>query len=149
MRLLKLEDNGEFSLTEYYGDEIPPYAILSHTWGPDRDEVTFKDLIEGAGKSKVGYQKIHFCNKQAAADNLQCFWVDTCSIHKRSSAELSESINFIFRWYHSASKCYVYLSDISIIAQSRTFSPPRRYGNQLSGKVDGSLEARHFKSICH
>ncbi|KAF2179725.1 hypothetical protein K469DRAFT_716079 [Zopfia rhizophila CBS 207.26] len=38
MRLLRRCDTGEFSLTEdIVGDEaIPPYAILSHTWGADR-----------------------------------------------------------------------------------------------------------------
>jgi hypothetical protein len=31
MRLLKLEENDEPSLTEFFGDNIPRYAILSHT----------------------------------------------------------------------------------------------------------------------
>jgi hypothetical protein len=64
MRLLKHEGNFKFSLTEYYGDETPPYAILSHTWGLDRDEATFRDLMDGTGVDKFGYQKICFCNKQ-------------------------------------------------------------------------------------
>jgi Heterokaryon incompatibility protein (HET) len=114
MRLLKLEDNGEFSLIEFIGNKIPRYAILSHTWGADGEEVTFKDLIKGTGKSKAGYQKIRFCGEQAATDGLQYLWVDTCCINKSSSAELSEAINSIFRWYHNAGKCYVYLSDVSI-----------------------------------
>ena len=114
MRLLKLKDDGEFSLIEFIGDKIPRYAILSHTWGADSEEVTFKDLVKGTSKSKAGYQKIRFCGEQAATDGLQYFWVDTCCINKSSSAELSEAINSMFRWYHYASKCYVYLSDVSI-----------------------------------
>ena len=114
MRLLKLKDDGEFSLIEFIGDKIPRYAILSHTWGADSEEVTFKDLMEGTGKGKAGYQKIRFCGEQAATDDLQYFWVDTCCIDKSSSAELSEAINSMFRWYHNAGKCYVYLSDVSI-----------------------------------
>ncbi|KAF2194001.1 HET-domain-containing protein, partial [Zopfia rhizophila CBS 207.26] len=74
----------------------------------------FKDLVEGTGKSKVGYGKIRFCGRQAANDGLQYFWVDTCCIDKSSSAELSEAINSMFRWYHDAAKCYVYLSDVSV-----------------------------------
>jgi hypothetical protein len=31
MRLLRLEDDGGFSLVEHVGGNIPPYAILSHT----------------------------------------------------------------------------------------------------------------------
>jgi hypothetical protein len=113
MRLLKLEDGGEFSLIEFIGDKIPRYAILSHTWEADDEEVTFKDLMKGTNKSKAGYQKIRFCGKQAATDKLQYFWMDTCCINKSSSAELSEAINSMFRWYRDANKCYVYLSDVS------------------------------------
>ena len=114
MRLLKLEDNGEFSLIEFVGNETPRYAILSHTWGADNEEATFKDLLEGTSKSKAGYEKIRFCKEQAANDGLQYFWVDTCCIDKSSSAELTEAINSMFRWYQDAAKCYVYLSDVLV-----------------------------------
>ncbi|KAF2194690.1 HET-domain-containing protein [Zopfia rhizophila CBS 207.26] len=114
MRLLKLKHDGDFSLMEFVGNQIPQYAILSHTWGADDEEVTFKDLAEGTGKSKAGYTKIRFCGKQAANDGLQYSWVDTCCIDKSSSAELPEAINSMFRWYRDAAKCYVYLSDVSI-----------------------------------
>ncbi|KAI9867269.1 MAG: hypothetical protein M1813_009547 [Trichoglossum hirsutum] len=114
MRLLRLEDDGEFSLVEFVGKNIPCYAVLSHTWGSDDEEVTFNDLVNGAGKSKAGYRKIRFCRKQAANDGLQFFWVDTCCIDKSSSAELSEAINSMFRWYQDATRCYVYLSDVSV-----------------------------------
>jgi Heterokaryon incompatibility protein (HET) len=114
MRLLQLEDDGEFSLVEYVGKNAPRYAILSHTWGVDHEEVTFRDLTEGTGKNKAGYRKLTFCAKQAAHDGLQFFWVDTCCIDKSSSAELSEAINSMFQWYHRADKCYVYLSVVSI-----------------------------------
>ncbi|OCK73382.1 HET-domain-containing protein [Lepidopterella palustris CBS 459.81] len=114
MRLLRLGDDGEFSLTKFVGNNIPRYAILSHTWGADNEEVTYKTLTDGTGKSKAGYAKIQFCGNQAAKDGLQYFWVDTCCIDKSSSAELSEAINSMFRWYYDAAKCYVYLSDVSI-----------------------------------
>ncbi|KAH8724797.1 heterokaryon incompatibility protein-domain-containing protein [Phaeosphaeriaceae sp. PMI808] len=113
MRLLQLQDDGGFSLVEHVGNNIPPYAILSHTWGSDNDEVTFRDLVEGRGKDKTGYRKLTFCGEQAAHDGLEYFWVDTCCIDKSSSAELSEVINSMFRWYRDAAKCYVYLSDMS------------------------------------
>ena len=105
MRLLWLDDDGEFSLVEYIGKGTPPYAILSHTWGADDEEVTFKDLAEGVDKSKAGYKKIRFCGRQAAEDGLQYFWVDTCCIDKSSSAELTEAINSMFRWYRDAARC--------------------------------------------
>jgi ankyrin repeat protein/Cdc6-like AAA superfamily ATPase len=113
MRLLQLNDDGEFSLVEYVGNNIPPYAILSHTWGADHDEVTFKDLTDITAREKKGYHKLTFCAEQARNDRLQHFWVDTCCIDKSSSAELAEAINSMFRWYRDAAKCYVYLSDVS------------------------------------
>ncbi|KAJ4295505.1 hypothetical protein N0V90_007518 [Kalmusia sp. IMI 367209] len=128
MRLLRLSDNGEFSLAEYVGKNVPPYAILSHTWGADDEEVTFKDLINGTGKTKVGYRKLTFCGTQAAKDHLTWFWVDTCCIDKSSSTELSEAINSMFQWYKDANKCYVYLPDVSIndfTSQQETFRMSR------------------------
>lgn len=113
MRLLKDQGYGDLRLVEVYDNNVPRYAILSHTWGPDDEEVNFKDLMEGTGKHKTGYKKIQFCRKQAAADGLQHFWVDTCCIDKSSSTELTEAINSMFRWYKNAAECYVYLSDVS------------------------------------
>jgi NACHT domain/Heterokaryon incompatibility protein (HET) len=113
MRLLEWKSDGDFSLTKDLIHDIPPYAILSHTWGADTEEVTFEDLTDGTSKSKAGYNKIRFCGEQARRDDLQYIWVDTCCIDKSSSAELTEAINSMFRWYREAAKCYVYLSDVS------------------------------------
>jgi len=112
MRLLKRNSAGEISLTEdYTGDHVPPYAILSHTWGSE--EVLFKELPDGTCKSKLGYKKIQFCAEQAWRDGLEFSWVDTCCIDKSNSVELQECINSMFRWYRNAAKCYVYLEDVS------------------------------------
>jgi hypothetical protein len=111
IRLLQYNNDGDFSLTEFFESNIPEYAILSHRWGAD--EVTFKDLIDGTSQSKAGYGKIQFCGGQARGDGLQYFWVDTCCIDKSSSTELAEAINSMFRWYRDATKCYVYLPDVS------------------------------------
>jgi hypothetical protein len=115
MRLLKRGYDGEFNLTkDLVSDNIPRYAILSHTWGPDTEEVTFKDLVDRTGKDKVGYDKIRFCAEQARRDCLRYFWVDTYCIDKSNNSELSEAINSMFSYYRNADRCYVYLSDISI-----------------------------------
>jgi tetratricopeptide (TPR) repeat protein len=113
MRLLHTQEEGKFSLAEYLDEQIPPYAILSHTWGEDHEEVSFKDLTESKGTEKTGYKKLQFCGTQAAKDGLEFFWIDTCCIDKSSSAELTEAINSMFRWYSNAAKCYVYLPDVS------------------------------------
>jgi hypothetical protein len=112
MRLLKYEEDCKLTITSFE-DAIPPYAILSHTWGADAEEVTFADLGTGEGKHKPSYKKICFCGEQAQQDRLQYFWVDTCCIDKSDKAELSHAIQSMFRWYQNATKCYVYLSDVS------------------------------------
>jgi hypothetical protein len=113
MRLVKTGGRGELSLTKDLIEDIPRYAILSHAWGEDDEEVTFNDLKDGSGNSKAGYTKIQFCGEQAQRDGLQHFWVDTCCIDKANHVELSEAIASMFRWYGNAVKCYVFLSDVS------------------------------------
>src|ERR1700722_5501352 len=113
MRLLERKPNGKLVLTEHNTKDIPPYAILSHTWAEDNsEEVAYEDMIKGAGKDKPGYTKIKFCAEQAHRRGLRYSWVDTCCIDKTSSAELSEAINSMFRWYKEATVCYAYLSDV-------------------------------------
>ncbi|KAH7364004.1 hypothetical protein BKA65DRAFT_389749 [Rhexocercosporidium sp. MPI-PUGE-AT-0058] len=111
MRLLQCDNDGDLSLTEFVENDIPKYAILSHTW--EGEEVTFEDLQNRTGTTKAGYEKIRFCAEQATRDGLRFFWVDTCCIDKSNSAELTEAINSMFRWYRMSTKCYVYLPDVS------------------------------------
>jgi hypothetical protein len=58
MRVLQLQGMDEFSLVRFIDDDIPQYAILSHTWGLDNEEVTFEDILKSTGKGKLGYAKI-------------------------------------------------------------------------------------------
>jgi hypothetical protein len=117
MRLLQRSERGEITLTRnFVGDAlVPPYAILSHTWGPDDEEVTFEDMVKGTGVEKDGYKKIAHGSEQALQDGLHYFWVDTCCIDKSSSSELSESINSMYAWYKRSKVCYVYLNDVTAI----------------------------------
>ncbi|KAH7317257.1 hypothetical protein BKA65DRAFT_557451 [Rhexocercosporidium sp. MPI-PUGE-AT-0058] len=45
-------NDGDFSLTEFFEDDISKYAILSHRW--EAGEVIFKDLADGTSKGKAG-----------------------------------------------------------------------------------------------
>jgi hypothetical protein len=111
MRLLSCKTTDAFELTTFKDDDLPSYAILSHTWA-EGEEITYNELVAGAGKDKAGYAKIRFCGERAAQDGLQYFWVDTCCINKATSHELGAAINSMFRWYQRAARCYVYLSDV-------------------------------------
>lgn len=95
---------------EFIGSQIPEYAILSHTW--EEEEVTFKHYSDGDYQGMKGYAKIDMTCHKAEEEGLSYAWVDTCCIDKSSSAELSEAINSMFRWYERAIVCYVYLSDM-------------------------------------
>ncbi|KAH8205787.1 hypothetical protein TruAng_000063 [Truncatella angustata] len=113
MRLLQLGPSDELTLAgPFLPQDCPPFAILSHTWGEDDDEVDFQDIITRKGQEKTGYQKILFCGRQAKRDGLDHFWVDTCCIDKDSFQELLTAINYMFLWYSTAQKCYVYLADV-------------------------------------
>lgn len=117
MRLLKARDDGGFSLTMFPVNP-PPYAILSHTWEADDQEVKLKDIEDRVGTHKTGYKKIEFCARQAQNDNLEYFWVDSCCIDQSSSAELSTAINSMYRWYQNSVKCYVHMAGISASSSS-------------------------------
>ncbi|KAK0625085.1 heterokaryon incompatibility protein-domain-containing protein, partial [Bombardia bombarda] len=119
MRLLRTDT---LQLEEFTGDYNGQYAILSHTW--EEGEVSLQDMLLVAKDvhltspeaqtviAKAGYRKIKEFARVAAADGFSHVWADTCCIDKTSSAELSEAINSMFRWYKNGARCYVYLADV-------------------------------------
>ncbi|KAI3319502.1 heterokaryon incompatibility protein-domain-containing protein [Xylariaceae sp. AK1471] len=120
MRLLHTRTK---ELRWFWEGERPRYAILSHTWLSTSGEVSFQEFeavlktpnhpSTDSVESKPGYRKIQqFCD---AADKLgfDWGWVDTCCIDKASSAELSEAINSMYRWYEQSALCIAYLSDVT------------------------------------
>ncbi|PTB59278.1 hypothetical protein M431DRAFT_58546, partial [Trichoderma harzianum CBS 226.95] len=110
MRLINVKT---LKLEEFLDYQAPPYAILSHTWGDDSEELSFRDVEDGnINKLGVGSAKFRGCCRQAAEDNLGYAWIDTCCIDKTNLVELSEAINSMFRWYQRASICYAFLSDV-------------------------------------
>ncbi|PYI05160.1 HET-domain-containing protein [Aspergillus sclerotiicarbonarius CBS 121057] len=122
MRLL-YTDGPAIRLTEFADAPTGDYAILSHTWA--LVEVTFQDMMSGSATDEQGFEKIRGCCEKASEEGIKYSWVDTCCIDKASSAELSEAINSMYRWYQEAKICYVYLSDVqseSEIAGSRWFT---------------------------
>ncbi|CAJ2507705.1 Uu.00g088910.m01.CDS01 [Anthostomella pinea] len=111
---MRLIDTTTLEVKEFIGEpsdpDFPRYAILSHTWG--QEEVSFHDIqnLELA-RQKQGFAKIAKCCEKALEEGLRWAWVDTCCIDKTSSAELSEAINSMFKWYEAATICYAFLSD--------------------------------------
>lgn len=112
MRLLNVKT---LRLSYFEGDAIPKYAIASHRW--EADETTYDDVRWKRNTEKAGYKKvINFCSlAENWSPSIEWLWIDTCCIDKKSSAELSESINSMFRWYANAEICFAYLADVSPI----------------------------------
>ncbi|TFK82554.1 HET-domain-containing protein [Polyporus arcularius HHB13444] len=113
-------------------EDIPDeYAILSHTWnnkpedGPP--EQSFQDVRriqkkcarKGRNPRDFMSQKIRRCCELAEKHGYKWVWIDTCCIDKMSSAELSEAINSMFRYYALATICYGYLRDVDTVVFSR------------------------------
>ncbi|SPJ80070.1 related to beta transducin-like protein [Fusarium torulosum] len=109
---MRLINANNLKLETFLTDQIPPYAILSHRWGSDNEEVSFEDMKVG-NTQKIGMQKVIGCCQQAKADDIKYVWIDTCCINKDSSKELDEAINSMFQWYRRASVCYTYLTDVT------------------------------------
>ncbi|KAL6248536.1 hypothetical protein RBB50_004791 [Rhinocladiella similis] len=112
MRLINCQT---FQLEWFADDSIPEYAILSHRW--EDHEVSFEDMQGHFGfvraRRKKGYAKIQQSALIALRKHhLAYMWVDTCSINKESSAELSEAINSMYAWYKNSKVCLAYLSDV-------------------------------------
>lgn len=109
---LQLEEVADSELTEAHNQ----YAILSHRWGSDEDEVSYHDMIshENIG-SKKGYIKIKEFFNIAARSGYRYGWCDTCCINKGNSSELAESINSMYMWYKMSTLCVVYLSDVPAV----------------------------------
>ena len=112
MRLLNTID---FTFKEFWTDDTPQYAILSHYWSQDANdaEVTYQQLLWGNYRhASAGWKKIAKCCEIAASRDLDWVWVDTCCINKDSSAELTEAINSMYLWYRNAKECYAFMDDV-------------------------------------
>ncbi|EHK42059.1 hypothetical protein TRIATDRAFT_229477, partial [Trichoderma atroviride IMI 206040] len=126
---MRLLDAKTLELVDILDDDVPPYAIISHTWGDE--ELTIQQLRRlgrhshlassspkpldrkrRAILSKKGYVKISGAARLAVSRGLNYLWADTCCIDKTSSSELSEAINSMYLWYEQSAECYAYLSDV-------------------------------------
>ncbi|KAH9918558.1 HET-domain-containing protein [Epithele typhae] len=100
-------------------EDVPGgYAILSHTWRGEED--SFQKLRLLPSRSSPPWfnprdrltPKVQSFLELAEKHGHEYAWVDTCCINKESSAELSEGINSMFRYYAVSAICYVYLSGV-------------------------------------
>lgn len=114
MRLLNTKSYApgirKLDMIEQWGDELPPYAIFSHTWS--NSEVSFADVQNGTCFDRPSFFKLESALVQAKKDGWDWLWADNCCIDKTNSVELSEAINSMFKYYKNAEICYAYLADV-------------------------------------
>ena len=102
---------GDYNLEFKHDHHRLDYAVLSHTWGDE--EVTFQDMQDiNTAKKMKGFDKIRRACEIALSHGYDFAWVDTCCIDKSSSAELTEAINSMFRWYRASQECIAFLEDL-------------------------------------
>lgn len=133
---MRLINTISLELKEFFDSQIPKYAILSHRWG--EDEVTFEEYTSGQNQKvatyrlKSGYQKIldlcRIAREGVRVDGdgsakYEWAWIDTICIDKSSSAELSEAINSMYKWYEKSEVCLVFLPDVTAV-------PPTNYSQE-------------------
>ena len=117
---MRLLHTARIELREFKPLEVPGYAILSHTWG--EEEVTLQNLKTTEAAKLQGYEKVSKACFIAAKEGFDYIWIDTCCIDKTSSAELSEALNSMYRWYQKAEECYAYLADVPHSSHNQTIS---------------------------
>jgi hypothetical protein len=131
---MQLLNTNTLDLKDFSDAEVrqTKYAILSHLWEPQNSslrEIVFHELEALSSKERQAFPKLHDLNSDTArkrrefkiglfcdmayTHGYQWAWIDTCCIDKRSSAELTEAINSMFRWCKQADRCYVYFNDVS------------------------------------
>ncbi|KAK7422634.1 hypothetical protein QQZ08_009440 [Neonectria magnoliae] len=111
MRLLNTQT---LEVKFFAGNDVPGYAILSHTWG--KEEVTLQDIQRCSHAESMTlerYSKLRGSYEIATSFGLNYIWIDTCCIDKSSSAELSEAISSMFRWYAASVVCIAFLEDVA------------------------------------
>ncbi len=124
------------------------YAALSHVW--DAQEQSFQDIQrirescakEGTNPRDFACRKIRRCCQLAESHGYKWVWIDTCCIDKMSSAELSEAINSMFRYYALAGICYGYLRDVSATTISQEDT-----GDSESDKHEVELQRQRHSAI--
>ncbi|KAJ5740376.1 hypothetical protein N7493_000248 [Penicillium malachiteum] len=127
---MRLINTKTLELEEFMDSQMPNYAILSHTWSTN--EVSFQEMqglsseeraaltsnsdteVAAQTTPSTGYAKIKYTCQRARRAYMKYVWVDTCCIDKTSSAELSEAINSMMRWYENSEVCYAYLADVPL-----------------------------------
>lgn len=99
-------------------------ALQRRFRGVSEDDVQVPKVLAQTPRD-LACEKIKKCCELAERHGFKWLWIDTCCIDKSSSAELSEAINSMYRYYSLARLCYAYLRDVQWL--DTHYSLPRFY----------------------
>jgi hypothetical protein len=140
MRLLLRSDTGEFSLTnDLVGDDtIPPYAILSHTWGANAEEVTFEDLTMALAKISLAMRRSGSVENKPDKMTRNTFGLTPVALTRQITPNSRRLLTLCLAGtatrLDATSICQMFQTLPSIPTRTLT----RGRGNRISGKADGS-----------
>ncbi|KAI0762946.1 heterokaryon incompatibility protein-domain-containing protein [Fomes fomentarius] len=118
--LMRLINTTTFRLKSFPSPEDVPggYVILSHCWEDEEQSFQHLERINEQCADNGRDARQYICEKIvrlcdfARTHRYDWAWIDTCCIDKTSSAELSEAINSMHRYYSLAALCYAFLADV-------------------------------------
>ncbi|KAF7422217.1 hypothetical protein PC9H_010373 [Pleurotus ostreatus] len=95
------------------------YAILSHRWSQNGQELSFADVLAGLSdrvvQEKEGYKKLMgFCTAVKSIYGCRYVWMDSVCI---SEDDRSASIPRMFSWYRYAYVCLIYFATSPKVAE--------------------------------
>lgn len=143
------------------GKSVDRYAILSHTWDAEGQELSYQDwqvwLRKDSGFEEIqirsGFTKIMDTCHMAKKMGYSQVWIDTICIDKSSSAELSEAINSMFAFYTHSAVCLAFLSDVNEADGDEGFMRSRWFTRgwtlqELLAPKDVQFFDRRWKPLC-
>ncbi|KAF9476972.1 hypothetical protein BDN70DRAFT_995264 [Pholiota conissans] len=107
------------AISDFLFSKFAGYAILSHRWLPT-GELKYQDAFKQDWPSLdgPGFEKVKgFCDVTYRYHKITLAWIDSLCINRESSAELSEAVQSMYRWYQDSSVCITYLRDTTSLGE--------------------------------
>jgi Heterokaryon incompatibility protein (HET) len=95
--------------------EVLPEDLEDHSWRKRKRKGADKVLGACEAVRKWSEQRSKALRKAGSKGDdqpVEFIWIDTCCVDQKNPAEVSASINSMFRWYSEAIACFVYLHDL-------------------------------------
>jgi hypothetical protein len=146
MRLLEYSGS-KFKLTKDLVRDIPTYAILSHTWGPDTEEVTLETWSMTLGRTRLAMRRLGSArHKQDVMAYDTSGWILAVSTNQTTMSSPRQSIPCFAGTRMRLDATYNYRISQPLDTK-RIVSSLSLYRSRLFVRVNGLLEAGRYKSF--